>query len=189
MLAWYPELDGAINARMMRVAPAPGATRIDPLQLRETVQAAYPQAAVNYVPLRAPGDKAQAFYLSARPGASGELAVSEVYVDPYTGQLLGARKWGDLSEGVVNLMPFIYRLHYTLALGTIGTWTFGIIALLWTLDCFVGAWLSFPPRRRTLPAAGGTARSWLARWWPAWKVCWNAGPHKRNFDLHRAGGL
>ena len=41
-------------------------------------------------------------------------------------------------------MPFIYRLHYSLALDTFGSYAFGIVALLWTLDCFVAIWLSFP---------------------------------------------
>ncbi|MFQ5415166.1 MAG: PepSY domain-containing protein, partial [Phycisphaerae bacterium] len=58
------------------------------------------------------------------------------------------RLWGDLSQGLANLMPFVYRLHHSLALGTVGTWIFGVVALLWTLDCFVGAWLTFPPPRR-----------------------------------------
>lgn len=45
-------------------------------------------------------------------------------------------------------MPFVYRLHYSLALDTIGTYAFGIIALLWTLDCFIGAYLTLPRGRQ-----------------------------------------
>lgn len=189
LLAWYPELDAAINARMMKVPPPPGALRIDPLVLRERVQSAYPDALANYVALRPLEGKAQVFFLSARPGSPAP-AVSEVYVDPYSGAILGARKWGDLGQGVVNLMPFIYRLHYTLALDTIGTWAFGIVALLWTVDCFIGAWLTFPPRRQQGAPMPRAASTWLRRWWPAWEVRWaGAGSHKRVFDLHRAGGL
>lgn len=188
LLAWFPELDSTINARLMVVTPPPGAARIDPLLLRDKVQQAYPDAQANYVALRPAGGKAQVFYLSAWPGGV-EPANTEVYADPYSGAILGARKWGDLSQGVVNLMPFIYRLHYTLALGTIGTWVFGVVAVLWTIDCFIGAWLTFPQRRRTLAIADPRGKNWLARWWPAWKVRWNGGPHKRNVDLHRAGGL
>ncbi len=188
VLAWYPDLDRAVNRHMMQVDAPPGAVRIDPLVLRERVQARYPDALANCVALRPLHDHAQVFYLSKRPGQPAP-AVNEVYVDPYTGSVLGARKWGDLSEGLVNLMPFIYRLHYTLALDTIGTWTFGIVAVLWTLDCFVGAWLTFPARRQGPGQSRLAPRLWMQRWWPAWKVRWSAGTHKRNVDLHRAGGL
>ncbi len=92
------------------------------------------------------------FFLSAKPGAAA-LPIDEVFVNPYSGQILGGRLWGDLSQGLANLMPFVYRLHHSLVLGTIGTWIFGVVALLWTLDCFVGAWLTFPtaPPRRPAP--------------------------------------
>ncbi len=83
-------------------------------------------------------------------------------------------------------MPFLYRLHYSLALDTVGTWAFGIVALLWTLDCFVGAWLTFPVRPKN---ASSPKRSWLSRWGPAWSIRWRSGAYKLNFDLHRAGGL
>ncbi len=188
LLSWFPELDSTINARLMIVTPPPGAALADPLLLRDKVQQAYPDAQANYVPLRPANGKAHVFFLSAPPGGA-EPANNEVFVDPYSGVILGARKRGDLSQGVVNLMPFIYRLHHTLAIGTIGTWAFGIVAVLWTIDCFIGAWLTFPQRRRTLAVANPHAKSWLARWWPAWKVRWNGGSHKRNVDLHRAGGL
>lgn len=191
LLVWYHELDGAINAPLMEVAPpSPGMPPMDGLALRERVQAAYPQAWVHYVSLdQGAAEDARVFYVDAAPGPDGEAATlgfDEVFVNPYTGAILGTRQWGDLSQGLTNLMPFIYRLHYSLALGTVGTWLFGIVALLWTIDCFVGAWLTFPvtARKGRKPAKG-----WWARWAPAWKVRWASGAYKLNFDIHRAGGL
>lgn len=187
-LAWYHELDAAINAGMMKVTPpSPETPALDPLQLRERIAARQPQAQVNWMDLSPAAGQARLFLLTS----PNENANNEVYADPYTGAVLGSRNWGDISQGMVNLMPFLYRLHYSLALGTIGTYTFGIVALLWTLDCFVGAWLTLPARfRRTASASHPQpAKSWLARWWPAWKVRWHGGPVKRNLDLHRAGGL
>lgn len=196
LLVWYHELDAALNPRLMRVEPPPAATGetqptpLDPLVLRARVQAAYPGVQVNYLSFlqASPGD-ARTFYIEAPEQASGAqkvLDVDEVFVNPYTGEILGARKWGDLSQGLTNLMPFLYRLHYSLALGTIGTWAFGIVALLWTLDCFIGAWLTFPVSPRQARKA---SRSWWSRWQPAWRVRWGAGSYKLLFDLHRAGGL
>lgn len=193
VLVWYHELDAALNPQLLRVAPPAASSHgpprpLDPLLLRERVQAAYPQAWAHWVPLRAPRpDAALVFWIEGAADAEGvhaELPVDEVFVDPYTGTVLGGRRWGDLGQGLqLNLMPFVYRLHESLALGTVGTWIFGIVALLWTLDCFVGAWLTFP-RRQHLDSG-----SWWARWSTAWRVRWRAGSWKLNFDLHRAGGL
>jgi len=69
----------------------------------------------------------------------------------------------------------------------------GICALVWTVDCFVGLYLTFPAWRQQ---AGGVhtgegqgGRSWWQRWQPAWMVKWTASTYRLNFDLHRAGGL
>lgn len=93
-------------------------------------------------------------------------------------------------------MTLINRLQYQLAIpGNIGTWLFGIVALVWTIDCFVSAYLTFPVsvrRRKTEGDASDQSRrkSWLARWWkPAWLVKWRGSAYRINFDLHRAGGL
>ncbi|HEX6928490.1 MAG TPA: PepSY-associated TM helix domain-containing protein, partial [Gammaproteobacteria bacterium] len=120
----------------------------------------------------------------------GESAtVDEIGVDPYTGEILGGRLWGDISQGWTNVMPFLLLLHYQLAIGTVGTLAFGIIALLWTLDCFVGAYLTFPGRRRAHDENATARRGFGSRWLPAWRVRWKGGAYKLNFDLHRASGL
>ena len=54
-----------------------------------------------------------------------------------------------------------------------------IVALVWTIDCFIGFYL-------TLPVSSG---AFWRRWKPAWLVKWKAGAYRLNFDLHRAGGL
>ncbi|MES2887513.1 MAG: PepSY-associated TM helix domain-containing protein [Pseudomonadota bacterium] len=199
VLVWYDELDATVNASMMKITPpATGLKPLDPLVLRERVTAAFPQAWVDSVRLKAAPSRSQMFGLSPALGPGGQptpaLAHDEVYVHPYTGEILGMRKWGDLGQGPTNLLPFLYRLHFSLALGTIGTWAFGIVAVLWVLDCFVGAWLTFPASarpRKSLPRFEAAPRpQWLARWWrTAWQVRWGGGAFKLNHDLHRAGGL
>lgn len=196
LLVWYHDLDAALNPSLLRVEPPRSqqdgmpVPLLDPMVLREKVQAAYPDAAVNYVSFyQGRPEDARPFYIQSKPNALGqaaEPAVDEVFVNPYTGKILGGRKSGDITQGITNLMPFLYRLHYSLALGTVGTWAFGIVAVLWTLDCFVGAWLTFPPRSRSHTRSH---KSWLKRWLPAWKVRVRGGSYKLNYDLHRAGGL
>jgi len=85
----------------------------------------------------------------------------------------------------------VIRLHYQLALpGSIGTWLFGIAALLWTLDCFVSAYLTFLLCvRRYHDGEVIPPKSWWSRWKPSWLVKWHGSVFRINFDLHRAGGL
>lgn len=183
LLAWNEELEAAISAQLFRVTAPPGVARMDPLLLHARVQARYPDALAARLPLEFTDGRSVLFAL--RPLAKGQkLTNDQVFVDPYTGQVLGQRRWGDLSQGMKNLMPFIYRLHYSLALDGIGTVLFGIVALLWTLDCFAGAWLTLPNKR----ASGEPARRWPARWWQAWKFR-SGSAYKISFNLHRAGGL
>lgn len=193
LLAWNDELEAAISPALFRaVPPGPDARPLDPLTLRERVQALYPNAFVARAPLAVEPGRSLVFRLSALPdpatGAAPDLPNDQVFVSPYTGEVLGERKRGDITQGLKNLMPFIYRLHYSLALGAVGSYAFGIVALLWTLDCFAGAYLTFPARQRNR-AQRAPGKGWLARWWPAWKVRWTGGSYKLNFDLHRAGGL
>ena len=183
LLAWNEELEAAISPQLFRVTAPPGSTRMAPLPLHSQVQARYPGALAARLPLEFSDGRSVLFAL--RPLPKGKpLPNDQVFVDPYTGQVLGQRRWGDISQGMKNLMPFIYRLHYSLALDGIGTVLFGIVALLWTLDCFAGAWLTLPGR----PASGEPARRWPARWWQAWKLR-SGSAYKISFNLHRAGGL
>lgn len=183
LLAWNEELEAAISPQLFRVTAPPGAARMDPLLLHAQVAARYPDALAARLPLEFTDGSSVLFAL--RPlSKSQKLANDQVFVDPYTGQTLGQRRWGDIAQGLKNLMPFIYRLHYSLALDGIGTLLFGIVALLWTLDCFAGAWLTLPNK----PASGEPARRWPARWWQAWKFR-SGSAYKISFNLHRAGGL
>jgi uncharacterized iron-regulated membrane protein len=183
VLAWRDELEAAISPAWSLAQPTASERALDPLVLRERVAALYPAARVDYVPLHREAGRSTTFYLQPRPGGP-ELPADQVAVDPYSGRVLGERRWGDIGQGTVNLVPFVYRLHYALALEPMGTLLFGIVAVAWTLDCFIGAFLTFPAR-----ASSGGARRWLGRWSPAWRVRWRGSAHQLNFDLHRAGGL
>lgn len=184
-LAYNDELEAWLSPQLFRVQASPGAARIDPVRLHAQVAAHYPQALVLRMPLDVEAGRSVQFALRALPGSGNgkALAQDQVFVDPYSGRILGERLWGDISQGLKNLMPFIYRLHYSLALGPAGTLIFGVVALLWTLDCFVGAWLTLPKMQQA-----GAGRPWLARWWSAWQLR-GGSAYKVSFNLHRAGGL
>ncbi|MFT7774214.1 PepSY-associated TM helix domain-containing protein [Roseateles sp.] len=188
LMAWTDALEAAINPQLFVVAPpATNASMLDPVVLRERLLASRPDVVVPYLPLNVEAGRSMQFSVEPRTdaGAQAELPNDQVFVDPYTGEVLGERRWGDISQGLKNFMPFVYRLHHQLALGVFGNYVFGIVALLWTLDCFVGAYLTFPAPARGVPGQASRA----ARWWANWKVRWGGGSYKMNFDLHRAGGL
>jgi uncharacterized iron-regulated membrane protein len=178
LLAFYTDLDAALNPELLRAQPpVPGAPLLDPLLLREKLLEQLPAGtAVQGVMLRMKPDRSVSYWIDER----------ENFVDPYTGALLGSRKFGDLSEGKKNLMTFLYEFHFSLALGEVGTVLFGVVAVLWTFDCFVGAYLTLPPQRAR--QAGAARKSWFSRWLPAWLLKTNK-LFTLVFTWHRASGL
>ena len=201
LLAFLPELNRLTAPQLF---PPPQALKpLDQATLALRAEALVPQALVNGVYLGEPGTALVYFGPRTDPETRKpfKLDSNSIFLDPYTGDELGRRKWGDLSAGWVNVMPFIYRLHYNLALDKAGNWILGITAVLWTLDCFVGFFLTLPARRRRQiagPSAGGAGAgnpqplvmaSALKRWKLAWRVKWRSSAFRTNFDLHRAGGL
>lgn len=187
IMVWNDDLEAFVRPDLFISRPAPGQQAIDPLILRERVLKVYPDAQIPYAPLRHDVGGTLMFRLTPRDDLKKALEVDQVFVDPYRGEIVGQRKWGDISEGSKNLLPFIYRLHKSLALEKVGSYLLGIVALIWTLDCFIGAWLTLPPRRK--PTERRTFQDWCKRWGTAWKVKRKATPLRRNYDLHRAGGL
>ena len=196
LLAFADELEPFAAPAVFRVAPpAPGEKPLDPFDLRERVLARYPGAVITRLPLNAEEHRSLGLGLQRSDPVTGTLQPyakdwDEVFVNPYSGEETGRRLWGEIGQGTVNLFPFLYRLHYELALGDWGRLAFGIAALIWTVDCFVGFYLTFPVRiRRNAGAARARMPGWFERWKPAWRVRWGSAAHKFTFDLHRAGGL
>ena len=128
------------------------------------------------------------------------LNFNQLFLDPINGKILGVRQTQNFPSNVDSLIPFIYRLHYNLALDKFGMWVLGITALIWTIDCFISFYLTLPPSRRKkvlgnewLPEKTGSfssvKKSFWSRWKPSWFIKWQAARARINFDLHRASGL
>jgi len=217
IISWDHELDDVLNPHLMetRSAGTPQAS----LALVRQVEARYPLVRVTYVPLHPQAGKSLVLGVSPRvDSATGKLAepgFNQLFIDPVTGAELGRREWG-VAWPITRetLVSFLYRLHYTLHIPELwgidrwGLWLMGGIAMIWTLDSFVGFYLTLPVRRRKLGLAGSAddrlagkpaaatdnppvpaGKSWWRRWQPAWKVRWRGGAAKLNFDLHRAFSL
>src|SRR5690606_18129239 len=119
----------------------------------------------------------------------------EVYINPYNGDILGTRDKDEWAWR--NTMWKVFWLHRDLLLGDIGKLLLGVIALLWTINCFIGFYLTFPRAvnnkralQKTVSKGGLTYRaSVLKRWLPAWKIRRETSSFKLNCDVLHAFGL
>jgi len=169
-----------VFAPQLFAAPRPGFAPLGLGELAERAQRRLPDARIAYFWLE---DRRAILRVVPRPDdATGEprrVGFDHVFLDPWTGAELGRRQEGDLSQGAINLVPFIYALHMNLAAGEGGMLVLGVVALAWTLDCLVGFYLTLPVTRTRM----------LRRWAPAWRLKSSARAVRVHFDLHRAGGL
>lgn len=123
------------------------------------------------------------YVLGTRPEPP-PLGFDHLYLDPVTGEELGRLDKEPPITSAPGIMPFVDRLHFRLAMGEWGGWILGIVAVVWTIDCFNGLYLTLP-----ISTGKGNRKSWLARWKPAWLVKLSGSFYRVNLDLHRAFGL
>lgn len=181
VISWDHELDEWLNPQLFH-ANTEGTART-PLELAAGVEAADPRVRVSYLPMAIePGHALTMSVAPRRDPATGKLfepGYNQVAVDPVTGAVQGQRMWGEISLTRENLLPFLYKLHYSMHLpegGGIewGIWLMGIIAIGWVFDCVIALVLSFPSRRA---------------WRKSFAFRWRKGGYALNFDLHRSGGV
>lgn len=194
VISWDHELDEWLNPHLLS-ATGEGTPR-SATELAREVERRYPEVQVTYYEMAHEPGHSYYYWVSPRVNPdTGKLyqpGFNQVYVDPVSGEILGTREWGAVWPITTeNFISFLYKLHFSLHIPEVagidhwGIWLLGIVALTWTLDCFIGFYLTLPRRRRSKRESG----SFWRRWQPAWKVRWRGGSHKLNFDLHRAFGL
>ena len=204
LISWDHELDELLNPHLFDAKSA-GAP-LPPLDLVAKVEAADPRAKATYFPLSfEEGHNAVVSVAPRVDPATGNLyplEYNQAFVDPVTGEVVGKRFWGQISLDSENLLPFLYKLHYSMHIPRVaniewGVWFMGIVAIVWMFDCFVGFYLTLPARvsdGAPATAASGAAaaamrRSWWQRWKPSWLIKRNTSSYRLNLDLHRAFGL
>ncbi|WP_018268636.1 PepSY-associated TM helix domain-containing protein [Methylosinus sp. LW4] len=178
LLAFNDDLERLISPQLY--AELRPDQRLDLSTIAERVEAAAPDARLAYMFAYDRQIVARCIpRKSAETGVPLAIGFTHMFLDPWTGEELGRRRNGDLSQGPINLMSFVYELHMQLALGPWGAFCLGVVALVWTLDCFYALYLTLPQ----------TTSTFWRRWKSSWLVKWRAGAFRLNFDLHRAGGL
>lgn len=181
VIAFYHELDELLNPDLYRAAGQ--GTPLDPLVIAERLEKEDSKVWITSIPFEFEPGHSLEFGVSPKINPEikkpFDLGYDQFFVNPFTGEIVGKRQWGECCFERKNLLPFIYQMHYSLHLPDLwGWWIMGIVAFTWIFDCFVGAWLTFPPDK-----------PFFGKWKPAWKIKKNAGPYRVNFDLHRACGL
>ncbi|WP_419826038.1 PepSY-associated TM helix domain-containing protein [Sphingomonas sp.] len=160
-----------------QVAPhAPAARPLDAVAIAERVER-QTGGRVSYLPLDVPRDHAMRVFVSPRAGAP-PLGYDVVWVDPFSGRVRLTYTFGGVRDGVQDIVPFLYSVHYGAVAGAWGVFAFGLAALVWTANCLVGFGLSLPSGRR----------GWWRRFGQVFAIRRWSG-FKLTFDLHRAGGL
>jgi len=205
VISWDHELDEWLNPDLYQARSQEQLAQkkldqkkpLPALQLVEQIERALPKVQVAYVELSAEPGHNQDFWVEPRinleTGKLYEPGFNQVFVDPATGEIVGKREWGQVWPITrETFMSFLYKLHFSFHIPAFwgyeywGVALLGIIALLWTIDSFIGFALTLPRRAKRNRVQ---TRSWWQRWKPAWKIRTNAGTARLNFDLHRAFSL
>lgn len=191
IIAFQDELDEWLNPHLFQAAWQAGQPMLDPYQLQARAQQKAPaNTRVDELQFKLPqnaqaGHHGEAVLFRLTPmDPQVSLPADQLFIDPQSGKALGARLSTAGPFQRETLLPFLYKLHYSLALpGVSGRLIMGIVAVLWTLDTFVAFFLTLPRRQPQ------SKSSYWQRWKPAWLVKWQASGTRINFDLHRAVGL
>ena len=194
LLAFHAELDNVFNHQLAQIERQ-DAPQLPIATLHDKVVAAYPEYNFSSMPTSLKADKSAVFSVDRVRGQSAKnqpkAPFQEVYINPYNGNILGTRDKDEWAWR--NTMWKVFWLHRDLLLGDIGKLLLGVIALLWTINCFIGFYLTLP---RTVKKSHETHRktvkkraSFIKRWLSAWKIRRKTNTFKLNYDVHHAFGL
>ncbi len=184
VISWDHELDEWLNPHLYQAKSGnPAGITLPPLDLAARVEQGDPRVRVTFMPLAV--EPGHTFTVSVSPrvdAATGKLfepGYNQVALDPATGEIQGRREWGKVSLTRENLLPFLYKLHYSMHIPEgwgieFGMWFMGLIAVAWVFDTLIALWISLPNWRQ---------------WKRSFAFRWKAGGHKLTFDLHRSGGM
>lgn len=193
LLAFHDELDDIFNHKLAQVEKQ-NALHLPIAELHDKVISAYPQYAFSSMPTSIAAERSAVFSVDRARGKAAQnqpkAPFQQVYVHPYTGDIIGTRDRDEWAWH--NTMWKVFWLHRDLLLGDIGKLLLGIVALVWTINCFIGFYLTFP-RALKKKAQNQTSpkkrASFFKRWLPAWKIRRKTNLFKLNYDLHHAFGL
>lgn len=177
-LAFHHEIDAVLIPELHDASPRPARAGLD--EIAAAIETAHPRLVVGYFVFSQHPDNALRAVLNTREAAEAGrfdrdgAGHAEVHVDPYSGRLLGERRWGEIGATRAHVVPMVYRLHMSLFAGTVGQWITAIVAAAWIGTMLFGVVLAVPRMRH---------------WRSAFTVKWRSSQARVLFDLHRTVGL
>lgn len=185
-MAFRWEIDRLINPHLFNVAPQARALAVD--DWIRSVESRFPDVLVGTTILPKTAQDSAILYVKSRMqvhvthvhvvGMKGSVDFNQIFVNPYTAEVLGQRSTTRFVPNWEHLMPDLVRLHYALFMDEAGAWIMGVSALVWLLTTLVGLALSWPK----------SGRSWR-NWRGLLRVRQGAGQYKLHYDLHRSANL
>lgn len=181
IISWDHELDEWLNPqlfeRQSQGEPLPA------LALADQFEASNPKILITWLPLSTEPDQNLGLNVIGRidptTGKAFDLGFNQIALDPVNGEIRGSRMWGKISLNREDLLSFLYKLHFSMHIPDafdieLGIVFMGILAIVWSIDCFIALWISFPN---------------FQTWRKSFAFRWQQGGYKLNFDLHRSGGV
>jgi uncharacterized iron-regulated membrane protein len=180
ILVFWQELDAGLNPSLHHVeAPPQGRAAYLPLgKLVVAADSVMPPGARHSTIYYPRHEGLALWFFYEKPVNGKSIAdIVNVFVDPYTGRIVGTRKWSDTENSIFcwPLLSFIFELHYDLLLGwDSGSPIVGIIGIMAFLSTLTG----------------------LIVWWPLtgqWRQALTfkqrASVERFNYDLHKIFGV
>lgn len=169
LLAFDHELDGWLNARMLRNTAGACNAAQPPSAAAGAVQRAWPGAEIGAITLpQAAGDS---YRVQFRHDATAD---NEAGVDACSGQWLASRNRDAVALDRAHVMPLLLRWHMTLLQGKTGREILGWLALAWLALLAAGVYLAWPRP---------------GHWRRSVTVTRGVGAFRTSYELHRAAGL
>lgn len=141
ILAFYYEVDEALNPRSYRVEPV--GSMLPPPVLIERLEMARPEIQVWYLQYPNRGNETAMLTAQPKPGENGqypEIQSDVFYLNPATAEIVDERYWGRCCFERSNFLNFIYELHHSLKNGAWGGYVMGLVALALMLNCLLVIW-------------------------------------------------
>lgn len=176
LLVFRGPLDRALNPDLFDVRSTVAAGPAQTVAAVEAYAARHPEIQVTSFPLNLPAGRALEVAIAGPPRAAAPPE-ADVFLDPATGAVLGARDGGPGWDRR-HLVKGISEVHFDLLAGTWGRWFLGVVALLWFVSSLAGLYLTFPEKG-----------PFWRKWWRTWQFRRSSALPRLLLDLHRASGL
>jgi len=175
VLVFWQAIDGWLNPSLYYVPP--GAQPLPLERLGEAAQAWLPkEAKIGWIEFpRQPDEALGLSYALPSAAEPGQTETWNVFIDPYTAEVRGARLWypANWFSGM-PLMAFLFKLHYALLIKDWGVPAVGVIGTVLLFSVLTGLIVWWPL---------------TGRWRQALTIKPRASAERLNFDLHKTSGF